>query len=369
MKIPFLDLKVEYLHLKPELEEAVRRVLESGYYILGQEVDQFEREFADYLGIGHVVGVASGTDALLLALRAYDIGPGDEVITVSHTAVATVAAIEQSGAQPVLVDVEPGTCTMDPARVEEAVSARTRALVPVHIYGHPADMDPILEIGRRRQLVVIEDCAQAHGATYKERVAGTMGGAAAFSFYPTKNLGAIGDGGCVATDDDHIAVRVRRLHQYGWRKRYVSEESGFNSRLDELQAAILRVKLRHLEAGNEARRRAAETYGQVLSDLPLVLPEERPACGHVYHLFVIQAELRDDLQAYLTQREIATAQHYPVPVHQQPAYRHLRQGPGGLAVTEALAGSVLSLPMYPLLPDDHIHRVGEAVVSFYSQPG
>lgn len=369
MKIPFLDLRAEYLHLKPEMEEAVRRVLESGFYILGQEVTGFEGEFAKYLGVRRVAGVASGTDALLLALRAYDIGPGDEVITVSHTAVATVAAIEQSGAQPILVDVEPRTCTMDPAKMEEAVSARTRAIVPVHIYGHPADMDPILDIAQRRQLVVIEDCAQAHGATYKGRVAGTMGDAAAFSFYPTKNLGAIGDGGCVATDDDHIAERVRMLRQYGWRERYVSEESGFNSRLDELQAALLRVKLRHLEAGNNARRRVAKSYGQILGDLPLALPEERPECRHVYHLFVIQAERRDDLQAYLAQHEIATARHYPHPVHRQPAYRHLRHGPGGLAVTEALAGSVLSLPIYPLLPDDHIHRVAAAVTSFYSQPG
>jgi dTDP-4-amino-4,6-dideoxygalactose transaminase len=369
MKIPFLDLKAEYLHLKPEIEEAVRQVLESGFYILGQEVVQFEREFAEYLGVRHVTGVASGTDALLLALRAYDIGPGDEVITVSHTAVATVAAIEQSGAQPILVDVEPGTCTMDPAKVEEAFSARTRAIVPVHIYGHPADMFPILDIARRRQLVVIEDCAQAHGATYKGRAVGTMGDAAAFSFYPTKNLGAIGDGGCVATDDDYISEHVRMLRQYGWRKRYVSEESGFNSRLDELQAAILRVKLRHLEAGNTARRRVAKTYGQILGDLPLMLPEERLECRHVYHLFVIQAERRDDLQAYMAQHEIATARHYPLPVHQQPAYGHLRHGPGSLAVTEALARSVLSLPIYPLLPDDHIQQVAATVASFYSQPG
>jgi len=369
MKIPLLNLKAEYLQLKPELEEAVSRVLDSGSYILGQEVTLFEREFADYLGVNHVAGVASGTDALLLALRAYDIGSGDEVITVSHTAVATVAAIVQSGAQPILVDVEPRTCTMDPSKVEETVTARTRAIVPVHISGHPTDMDPILEIARRRQLVVIEDCAQAHGATSKERFVGTVGDAAAFSFYPTKNLGAIGDGGCVATDDGHISERVRMLRQYGWRKRYVSEESGFNSRLDELQAAILRVKLRHLEIGNAARRRVARTYGQILGDLPLVLPEERTECRHVYHHFVIQAERRDDLQAYLAQHEIATARHYPLPIHQQPAYRHLRCGLGGLTVTEELAGSVLSLPMYPLLADDHILRVAATISSFYSQAG
>lgn len=364
--IPLIDLQAEHSLMKGEIEQAIARVLESGIYILGPEVAAFEQDFAEYIGARRAVGVASGTDALLLALRASGIGPDDEVITVSHTAVATVTAIELSGAEPVLVDVEPRTCTMDPSKLEEAITERTRAVVPVHLYGHPADLDPILEIARRRQLVVIEDCAQAHGAVYKGRAVGSMADAAAFSFYPTKNLGALGDGGCVATNDDRMADRLRAMRQYGWRTRYVSELSGINSRLDELQAAILRVKLRHLEANNNARRRAAGIYGRALIELPLALPEENDDCRHVYHLYVVQAEQRDDLQAYLAHHGVATARHYPLPVHKQPAYSHLRHGPSGLRITEELAGSILSLPMYPTLTESQIQQVGTQIANYYS---
>ncbi|MBC7227095.1 MAG: DegT/DnrJ/EryC1/StrS family aminotransferase [Thermoflexales bacterium] len=362
--IPPFDLTRQYAGLKEEIDAAIARVLARGRFILGEEVAAFEEEFAAACGVAHAVGVASGTDALYLALRACGIGPGDKVITVSHTAVATVAAVELAGARPVLVDVDPRRYTMDPAKVEERITPRTRAVLPVHLYGCPADLAPLLEIARRHGLFLIEDCAQAHGARYRGRPVGSWGDVAAFSFYPTKNLGAFGDGGAVVTNDPALAERVRLLREYGWAQRYVSHIRGTNSRLDELQAAVLRVKLRHLESWNERRRQIAALYAEYLTELAgqgLVLPGEPEDSWHVYHLYVVRHPRRDALQAFLRERGIGTLVHYPVPVHLQPAYADLGYPAGSLPVSETLAREVLSLPMYPELTDEEVRQVAEAV--------
>jgi dTDP-4-amino-4,6-dideoxygalactose transaminase len=336
-------------------------VLDGGHYILGPEVEAFEREFAAYVGVPHVVGVASGTDALVLALRACGIGPGDEVITVGHTAVATVAAIELVGASAVIVDIDLASFTLDPERVEGALSPRTRALLPVHLYGHPAAMKALRALATRHRLRLIEDCAQAHGATLDGMRAGTFGDAAAFSFYPTKNLGALGDGGAVATADDSVAEAARRLREYGWRERYVSEVPGTNSRLDELQAAILRVKLRHLDEDNARRVALARIYDAELAGADVVVPTTREGCGHVFHQYVIRHAGRDALRAELRARGVGTLIHYPVAVHLQPAYRGRLRIPGPLSHTEEAAATVLSLPIYPELGSARAHRVAAVV--------
>jgi len=359
--IPLVDLKAAYHRLQGEIDAAVARVLAGGWYILGPEVAAFEAEFAAWLGVDHAVGVASGTDAVLLALRALGVGPGDEVITVAHTAVATVAAIELAGATPRFVDIDPATYTLDPARLAAAVTPQTRAIIPVHLYGAPADMDAVLAVARAHGLLVVEDCAQAHGARYRGRMVGTLGDAAAFSFYPTKNLGALGDGGAVATNRPEVAERLRLLRQYGWRERYVSDVAGSNSRLDELQAAILRVRLRHLDEENEARRRLAARYDTALVGLPVARPASRPDDCPVYHLYVVRSAERDALAAHLREQGIGTGVHYPVPVHQQPAYAHLGYGPGSLPATEAAAREVLSLPMYPDLAEAAVDGVAAAI--------
>jgi len=360
--IPFLDLRRHIIHLRPEIEAAIAGVLKRGWFILGEEVANFEAEFAAYCGVSHAVGVASGTDALHLALRAVGVGPGDQVITVANAGVPGVAAIELAGGRPVFVDVDPTTHNMDPALVEQAITPRTRAILPVHLYGHPADLTPILEVARRYDIAVVEDAAQAHGALYKGRRVGSIGHVGCFSFYPTKNLGAFGDGGAVVTDDPDLAERVRRLRQYGWEKQYYSTVRGVNSRLDELQAAILRVKLRHLEAWNARRRQIAARYKELLDGSPLVLPMEAPDVVHVYHLYVIRSGHRDELRERLRQAGIGTAIHYPLPAHLQAAYRDLGYAPGSLPVTERLAGEVLSLPMFPELSDEEIERVAASIL-------
>ncbi|MBP7998895.1 MAG: DegT/DnrJ/EryC1/StrS family aminotransferase [Chloroflexi bacterium] len=363
--IPFIDLQAEYQALQAELTAAAQRVMASGWYILGQEVTAFEQEFAAYLGVAAAVGVASGTDAVLLACRALEIGPGDEVITVAHTAVATITAIELAGATPVLVDINPHTYTIDVHQIEAAITARTKAIIPVHLYGHPAEMDTILALAQQYGLCVIEDCAQAHGARYKGRMVGSMGDAAAFSFYPTKNLGALGDGGAVVTNDSVVAQRLHQLRQYGWQERYISNISGYNSRLDELQAAFLRLKLPHLESFNATRRHFASLYQQSLAGLPLILPVERTHCQAVYHLYVIQSEQRDKLRHHLQEQGIGTAIQYPVPVHRQPAYHHLGYGPGSLPVTETVCGRILSLPLHPHLTPTQLQHVITALKMFW----
>jgi dTDP-4-amino-4,6-dideoxygalactose transaminase len=344
----------------------VAEVLDSGWYILGRQAEAFEAEFAAFCGAAGCVGVNSGTDALLLALRACGIGAGDEVITVAHTAVATVAAIRLAGATPVLVDIDPLTYTMDPAAAEAAVTAATRAIIPVHLYGQAADLRSIREITRRHGIRLIEDCAQAHGATLDGRPLGSFGDLAAFSFYPTKNLGALGDGGAVVGQDAGLVERVRLLREYGWTPsaRYVSQVEGFNSRLDELQAAVLRVKLRHLPAQNARRRELAALYGELLPP-EIVRPQVRAGGTHVFHLYVVRAaggaERRDALRQRLAERGVGTGIHYPVPVHLQPAYGQGEVRAGDLRQTEEAAGEILSLPMYPSLAPQAVARVAEAL--------
>ncbi len=354
----------QYLAHKDEIDAALQRVLDSGWYILGAEVRQFEAEFAAYLGVSHALGVGSGTEALHLALAACGVGPGDEVITVAHTAVATVSAIELCGAVPVLVDIAPDTFTLHPAQLARALSPKTKAIVPVHLYGQPADLAPILDLAQQHGLRVIEDCAQAHGAMYRGKRVGAWGDIAAFSFYPTKNLGALGDGGAVATNDAGLAERVRLLREYGWAERYVSHIAGWNSRLDELQAAVLRVKLRHLDADNAARAHWAARYASGLGGVGLGLPGARTEGEHVYHLYVIRSARRDELQSFLKTRGVGALVHYPVPVHRQPAYQNRLLGCEALPETERAAREVLSLPMYPELTDAEITMVVEAVRAF-----
>lgn len=356
--------KAQYLAHQTEIDEAIRSVLEQGRYILGEAVRRFEAEFASFVGVQHGIGVGSGTEALHVALAASGVGPGDEVITVSHTAVATVAAIEQAGATPVLVDIEPNFYALDPARLHSVISERTRAIIPVHIYGQPADLDPIIEIARERNLLVIEDCAQAHGALYRNKRVGSWGDIACFSFYPTKNLGAIGDGGMVVTNNASLAERARLFREYGWAERYVSHLPGWNTRLDELQAAILRVKLRFLDSDNEARRRIAEKYCERLKDTGIGLPEIRAGVTHAFHLFVIRSSRRDALQAHLKEKEIGALVHYPVPVHKQPAYLGRLKGSECLPETERAAREILSLPIYPELGDDDIEAVIHEIRQF-----
>jgi dTDP-4-amino-4,6-dideoxygalactose transaminase len=351
---------------RDSIEAACARVLSSGQYILGPEVTAFEEEFARYCGAAHGVGVASGTDALALALEAVGLRPGQPVFSVSHTAVATVAAIEQAGGRPVLVDVDPATLTLDPEALEPLLSEHLSgaalesprgAIVPVHLYGHPADLSRLSALAARNGLALVEDCAQAHGAALAGRRAGAHGDAAAFSFYPTKNLGAIGDGGMVVTHRPEVAERVRALRQYGWDARRSAERAGRNSRLDELQAAILRAKLPELERDNARRRAIAARYAAGLAGTGLVLPVERPGAHHVYHLYVVQAHDRDRLRARLLERDIETAVHYPLAVHQQPAYRGRLAGADRLARTESAVERILSLPMHPALSDDDVDRV------------
>lgn len=356
--------KAGYLAHKEEIDAAIARVLDGGWYVLGEEATAFEREFAAFIGVRFGIGVGSGTEALHLALRACGVRARDEVITVSHTAVATVAAIELCGATPVLVDIDPDTYTIDPEQVEDAVAQQTKAIIPVHLYGHPADMEDILSIAQRHDLWVIEDCAQSHGAVYEDRKTGAWGHIAAFSFYPTKNLGAIGDGGAVATDDPRLAERVRLLRQYGWRERYISDVPGLNSRLDELQAAILRVKLRYLDEENRRRQVLARIYDEVLSATSLTLPICVPQASHVYHQYVVRSQYRDSLRLFLRGRGIGTLIHYPVPIHRQPAYHGRLRCVGAMMNTERVVGEVLSLPMYPELTSEQVHQVAEAIVSW-----
>ena len=370
------DPKAGYLAHKDEIDQAVHQVLDGGWYILGREVGAFEREFADYLGVREAIGVNSGTDALHVCLRALGIGPGDAVITVSHTAVATVAAIEMAGATPILADIDPVRFTLDPHCLEEAViTARKhegdsdgphlKAIIAVHLYGHPADMVSICDIADRYGLSVIEDCAQSHGAMLHGRKTATWGHMAAFSFYPTKNLGALGDGGAIATNDPALAHQARLYREYGWQQRYVSFIAGTNTRLDELQAAVLRVKLRYLDIENKRRGELATIYDRALAASAVQCPQVNPGASHVYHQYVVRCDQRDALQTYLKANGIGSLIHYPVPVHLQPAYAgRIVTAPGGLSVTERTCREILSLPMYPQLTEEQIARVGSAIVEW-----
>jgi dTDP-4-amino-4,6-dideoxygalactose transaminase len=361
--IPYGDLGTQYRSIKAEIDAAVLRVLDSTQFILGDEVAAFEREFAHYCGTSEAVGVNSGTSALHLALLAAGVGPGDEVITVPFTFVATAAAIVYAGARPVFVDVDPDTCNMDPAQVERAMTTRTKAIIPVHLYGHPADMDPILDLARRRGVTVIEDAAQAHGAEYKDRRCGSIGTLAAFSFYPGKNLGAYGEGGAVVTSDAALARKIRVMRSWGEERRYEHSVKGFNYRMDGIQGAILRVKLRHLEAWTEARRARAAHYERAFSSSGVKTPIERPDCRHVYHVYAVRLAHRDATRAALQAQGIQTGVHYPIPIHLQPAHADLGYAPGDFPVSEALASQVLSLPMFAELTTEQVETVARAVVA------
>jgi len=359
--IPQAQPLAQYLAYREEIDAAVHRVLSAGRYILGQEVRAFENEFAAYCGTRYAAGVASGTDALVLALRSCGIGPGDEVITTPHTAVATVAAIELAGAEPVLCDIELDTFLINPCEIERMISPRTRAIIPVHLFGLPADLQPILDLAERHNIRVIEDCAQAHGALYRGKRVGSWASMGCFSFYPTKNLGAIGDGGMIVTDDDDLLARIQMLREYGWKRRFISETAGTNSRLDELQAAILRVKLRHLDSDNEKRRSIAARYTDALAG-HVSVPASRTDRAGVFHLYVVRTENRADLQQHLEAQGIGTAVHYPVPVHLQPAYRGRLGDKGSFPVAERAAEQVLSLPLYPQLEVSQIERVIDVIL-------
>jgi dTDP-4-amino-4,6-dideoxygalactose transaminase len=364
------DPKASYLAHKDALDQVLHQVMESGAYILGPEVKAFEEHFAGYLGAAHCIGVANGTDAVQLALRAVGVESGDMVVTVSHTAVATVSAIDWIGAIPVLVDIDPTTYAIDPQKVEDTLRlmppGRVKALVAVHLYGHPADMATLATIADRHGVVLLEDCAQAHGAMVGERKVGAIGVCGAFSFYPTKNLGAFGDAGAIVTSDILIAERLRLLQQYGWRERYISEEVGYNSRLDELQAAILDCKLGWLNGWNERRREIAESYNQGLADLPLERPVERPGYRHVYHQYVIRCADRNELRKHLEARGVHTGILYPMAVHQQPGYRgRVMVGEGGMDVTERIVEEILCLPIFPELNDLAIENVLAQIRSYF----
>lgn len=359
-QIPFLDLKAPYIELKAELDQAYRQVMESGWYILGREVEAFEQEFAAYCGVEHCIGVGNGLDALHLILRAMDIGPGDEVIVPSNTYIASWLAVSYAGATPVPVEPDPATCNLDPALIEAAITPRTKAIMAVHLYGQPADMEPIRALAAGRGLKVIEDAAQAHGARYRGERVGSLGDAAGFSFYPGKNLGAMGDGGAVTTNDAELAERIRVLRNYGSKVKYQNDEKGYNSRLDELQAAFLRVKLRHLDSWNERRTAVAAQYCQALAKAELRLPSVLAAAQPVWHLFVVRTARRELLTQALDRHGIGWLIHYPIPPHRQLAYRD-EFPEASFPVADAMAGELLSLPIGPALNADQVELVARVV--------
>lgn len=368
MQVPFVDLKQQHLTLRNDLNEAVQRVFDRADFALGQDVALLEEEFAAFCGARHAIGIDNGLAALELSLRAFGVGEGHEVIVPAHTFTATAAAVTFSGAVPVLVDVDPVTFNIDVRQIEAAITPRTRAIIPVHLYGQPADMDPIMNIAAEYNLFVLEDACQAHGATYRGRRTGTLGHAAAFSFYPTKNLGGCGDGGMVVTNDDEAAEAIRAMRNCGQRIKNQHELAPFNHRLDTLQAALLRVKLPHLDAWNESRRRAAQQYRDLLADSSVILPVESPDTTHVYHLFVIRTPHRDALRNYLQGQGIGTALHYPLPVHKQPFYAKAKIRYGELPNTEKLSGEILSLPMFPEITSEQVAYVAEHVKQFVPVP-
>ncbi|HET9532925.1 MAG TPA: DegT/DnrJ/EryC1/StrS family aminotransferase [Blastocatellia bacterium] len=364
MKVPFGDLRRQYDQYRDAIDSAIRRVLDRGWFVLGDEVSEFEREFAAYIGARNAVGVASGTEAIQLALTAAGVGQNDEVITAPNTCVPTVAAITAAGATPVFADIDELSFNLDPDKVERAITSKTRAILPVHLYGQAADMDPLLEIARARDIAVIEDAAQAHGTVYRGRKVGTFGDAACFSFYPSKNLGAYGDGGAVVTDDDAYADRVRLLRNYGQERRYFHSLKGINSRLDELQAAILRTKLSELDRWNDRRREIALRYTTGIHNPQVRMPVEREYGRSNFHLFVVRSSRRDSLQEHLRVKEVETLIHYPIPVHLQEAYKDLNYHAGDFPAAERCANEVLSLPLFPEMTEREVEKVISAVNSF-----
>jgi len=363
--IPFLNLGDQVRELRSEIDEAIAKVLSSGWYLLGPELKAFEEEWAAYTGTGYAVGVASGLDALHLSLRAYGIGPGDEVIVPSNTYIATWLAVSHAGATPVPVEPDETTFNIDPQRIEVAITPRTKAIMPVHLYGHPADLDPILEIARKYELRVIEDAAQAHGSLYKDRRIGGHGDAVAWSFYPTKNLGALGDAGAVTTNDEAVALNLRQLRNYGSQVRYICGVKGYNSRLEELQAAVLRVKLKHLDEWNDRRRAIAARYLEAFAELPITLPVEREWGWLIYHLFVIRSSEREELRKHLESHGIGIIVHYPVPPHEQGAYADLGLDSEEFPIACRIHREVLTLPSGPHLTPAQVETVIQAVLTHY----
>lgn len=367
MEIPFVDLRAQYGQIRDEVDPAVLAVMQRGDFVLGGAVSEFEREFAQYCEVEHCVGVDSGYSALELIVRAYGIGPGDEVITAANTFIATTLAISNAGATPVLVDCDPQTYNIDATKIEAAITPRTKAIMPVHLYGQTADMDAILDIARKHHLFVFEDAAQASGARYKGRRAGSLGDAAAFSFYPGKNLGAYGDGGAVTTDDAAIAEKIRLLRNIGQKVKYHHEVKGFNHRLDTIQAAVLKVKLPYLDDWNAGRRRAAAKYAELLAGLPLMTPTTAEYAEHIFHLYVVRMSGREALMDHLKEMGIATGLHYPIPIHLQPAYVELGYKRGDFPVTEAYADEIVSLPIFPELDDEKVAYVANAIRKFMAE--
>jgi dTDP-4-amino-4,6-dideoxygalactose transaminase len=363
-QVPFVDLAAQYRTISTEVNEAISKVIRNTDFILGREVSLFEEEFASFCEAKWAIGVDSGTSALELALRAYEIGPGDEVITAANSFIASALAISHAGATPVFVDVDPDTYTIDVAAIEKAITPRTKAIIPVHLYGHPADMDPIVQLAQRHKLVIIEDACQAHGARYKGKKTGSLGHAAAFSFYPGKNLGGYGDGGMVVTNDQTVAKRLEMLRNYGQREKYQHMFRGYNRRLDTIQAAVLRIKLKHLDEWNAARRQHAKSYRRLLEQSGIVTPYAAAHAESVWHLYVIRTDQRDALKEYLASHGVSAGIHYPIPIHQQPAYQDLGHRPGDFPVTEDYSRQILSLPMYAELSPEIIGRVVETASEF-----
>ncbi len=361
--IPLVDLKKQYFSIKDEIDLAVKRVLESGHFILGNEVLSLEREVAEYIGVKHAIGVASGTDALHLSLLACGIGEGDEVITTPFSFIATAEAISYCGAKPVFVDIDINSYNIDPAKIEDKITKKTKAIIPVHMYGYTAEMDKILEIAKKYNLKVIEDCAQAFGAEYKSKKVGGIGDIGAFSFFPSKNLGAYGDGGIIVTDDKDIADKIMMLRVHGSKQKYIHQMVGYNSRLDEIQAAILRVKLKKIDEWNEMRRKNASIYNNLLNKLPVQLPKEAGK-SHIYHVYTVRIKNRDEFIKFLSENGISSAVHYPVPIAAQEPYKYLGYSESDLPNSYKVASEVISLPMFPELKRDEIEKVCEAVKVF-----
>ena len=364
MTIPFVDLKKQYLSIKTKIDEAIQNVVNETAFIKGKYVQQFEEDYKQAYGVKHVISCANGTDAIYITLKALGIGPGDEVITVANTWISTSETISQTGAKPVFIDIDPDYYTIDVSKIEEKITKNTKAIVPVHLFGQPADMDPILKIADRYKLKVIEDAAQAHGARYKGKNVGCLGNAAGFSFYPGKNLGAFGDGGAVTTNDPIIEERVRMLSNYGSQIKYSHDVKGVNSRLDELQAALLRVKLKYLDIWNDKRRNISDQYAKRLNNANIVIPTAISDVIPVWHLYVIRHKKRDSLQKYLRNNGIDTIIHYPIPIHKQLAYKELECSSENMNLTQGIADSILSLPMHPRLKIEEIDTIVNAIYSY-----
>lgn len=364
MKVPLVDLVGQYNTIKTEVDDAIGKVLQNGQFILGPKVTELESEIAKYHGVKHAVGVASGTDALVLALRALDIGPGDEVIVPAFTFFATAEAVSTVGATPVFVDIELETYCIDTNQIEDKITGNTKAIIPVHLYGHAADMDAIMAIAEKHNLKVIEDNAQAFGAEYKGRKTGSMGHVSCFSFFPSKNLGTYGDGGMLATNDEQVTDKVKMLRAHGWKQKYFPITIGYNSRLDELHAAILLVKLKYVDDWNKKRTAVAQQYNELLKSADVIIPIEAPYARHVYHMYVIRTQRRNELQSYLKENDIASAIYYPVPLHLLDAYNHLGYAKGAFPNSEKACEETLAIPMYPDMPKEQIELTVKAIHGF-----